>query len=69
MDDGQEKGCFKITQTKKYGVIKCDSISNAKGDIAKKFGYLPSFNEKNCEPDKVGSTFMEYVMTQYNRFM
>lgn len=69
VDDVQEKGCFKIKQTKKYGVIKCDSISNAKGDIAKKFGYLPSFNEKNCEPDKVGSTFMEYVMTQYNRFM
>ena len=69
VEDVQEKGCFKIEQTKKYGVIKCDSISNAKEDIAKKFGYLPNFNEKNCEPDKVGSKFMEYVMTQYNRFM
>lgn len=69
MDNVQEKGCFKIKQTKKYGVIKCDSISNAKGDIARKFGYLPAFNEKNCEPDKVGSEFRKYVMDRDENFM
>ena len=65
VDDVQEKGCFNIKQTKRYGVIKCDSISNAEA----KFGKLPDFHKTNCKPDEGGSKFKEYVMTKYKMFM
>ncbi|CAH3196185.1 unnamed protein product, partial [Porites evermanni] len=67
VDNVQEKGCFNIKQTKRYGVIKCDSISNAEA----KFGKLPDFHKTNCKPDEGGSKFKEYVMTnnKYKMFM
>ena len=57
VDNVQEKGCFNIKQTKRYGVIKCDSISNAEA----KFGKLPDFHEKNCIPKQVGSEFESHI--------
>ena len=61
VDDVQVKGCFNLKQTKKYGVIKCDSISNA----AIKFGKLPEFHKENCKPEEVGtegSKIKKYIM-------
>ena len=60
VDDVKVKGCFNLMQTKKDGVIKCDSISNA----AIKFGKLPEFTQ-NCKPEEVGtegSKIKNYIM-------
>ena len=67
VDDVQVKGCFNLKQTKKYGVIKCDSISNA----AIKFGKLPEFTQ-NCKPEEVGtegSKIKKYIIDHQMSFM
>ena len=64
VDDVKEKGCSKVKQTKKYGVIKCDSISNAEAT----FGKLPDFHKKNCIPEEEGIKFKEYILTHSKMF-
>lgn len=60
VDDVKEKGCSNVKQTKKYGVIKCTSISNAEAK-------LPDFH-KNCKPEEEGIEFKEYILTHSKMF-
>ena len=52
----RKQGCFDLLQPKRFGVIYCSSVTEAK----KKFNgifQIPDFHEKNCAPDTKGEGF------------
>ena len=57
-EDNQKevKGCFKIKQQKRFGVINCFSLNDAKTMFNTMF-QIPDFHETNCDPSNIGDDF------------
>jgi len=58
------QGCFDILKQKRFGVINCLSLKEAKKNrMFVKMFQIPDFHVKNCDPSKIGDDFRSVLQT------